>query len=209
MAFAEETPMELQHLDLKLPLEQPAHPPWDALIPVFHRWVREQVAEGLLIDVADYRHLAAGPGLLVIGHEANFGLDLAGGRPGLRYTRKVALPGGPAAQLAAGLRALRLARERLEQEPTLPEPFRFNRGELELRINDRLLAPNTAETFRELELELRGFYREALGIDGLDLEHHADPRELFRVTVRAPVPLDAVLGIPQGWARSPSAQVAS
>ncbi|MBI4081587.1 MAG: hypothetical protein HY423_03145 [Candidatus Lambdaproteobacteria bacterium] len=201
--------MEMQHLDLKLPLAQPADLPLEALIPVFHRWVREQVAEELLIDVADYRHLAGGPGLLVIGHEANYGLDLTGGRPGLRYTRKVALPGGLAAQLATGLRALGQARERLEQEPTLPEPLRFNRGELELRINDRLLAPNTPETFRALEPELRGFFRENLGVAGLELEHHADPRELFHVTLRAQVPLDAVLTIPQGWAPSPSAQAAT
>ena len=29
----------------------------------------------MLIDVADYRHVPAGPGVLLIGHEANYSLD--------------------------------------------------------------------------------------------------------------------------------------
>ena len=56
--------MELQHVNVKLFLEKPKNVDLDALIPVFHAWVQDQVCEELLIDVADYRHLNGGPGVI-------------------------------------------------------------------------------------------------------------------------------------------------
>jgi len=34
-------------------------------IPVFHRWIQEAVLNELVIDVADYRHVPAGPGVML------------------------------------------------------------------------------------------------------------------------------------------------
>ena len=65
-----------------------------AFIPVFHRWIQERRVEGLAIDVADYRHVPEGPGVLLVGHEADYVLDLAEGPPGLLYSRKRGT-GGP------------------------------------------------------------------------------------------------------------------
>ena len=42
---------------------------------VFHQWIRDSVCPEMLIDVADYRHVPAGPGVMLIGHEANYSLD--------------------------------------------------------------------------------------------------------------------------------------
>ena len=41
----------------------------------------------LLLDVADYKHVQEGPGIVLIGHEADYSLDLGGGRAGLVYDR--------------------------------------------------------------------------------------------------------------------------
>ena len=59
------------------------------LIPVFHRWVRDKQVEGLLIDVADYAHVPDGPGVMLIGHDVDYGLDASvGGNLGLLVVRK-------------------------------------------------------------------------------------------------------------------------
>ena len=44
-----------------------------ALVPVFHDWIRERVVpDELLIDVADYSHVPDGPGVMIIGHHADY-----------------------------------------------------------------------------------------------------------------------------------------
>ena len=54
------------------------------LVPVFHRWIQTGAVPGhLLIDVADYDHVPEGPGILLVAHEGNLGMDLIGGTLGL------------------------------------------------------------------------------------------------------------------------------
>lgn len=61
----------------------------EAFIPVFHRWIRENVIPNeLLLDVADYKHIADGPSIFLIGHEADYVVDLTDAKPGLMYVRK-------------------------------------------------------------------------------------------------------------------------
>ena len=57
--------MELQHLNVKLLVKEPEEAALEPLIPVFHSWIEEQVFEELLLDVADYRHVHAGPGVVL------------------------------------------------------------------------------------------------------------------------------------------------
>ena len=58
-------------------------------IPVFHRWIRENVVPNeLLLDVADYKHIVDGPAILLVGHEADYVVDLTDAKPGLMYVRK-------------------------------------------------------------------------------------------------------------------------
>ncbi len=57
-------------------------------IPIFHRWIQSGRMDGLLIDVADYRHVPDGPGVVLIGHEADYFLDEMEGPLGLLYNRK-------------------------------------------------------------------------------------------------------------------------
>ncbi len=41
---------------------------------VFHRFIQRGKVEGLLIDVADYRHVPDGPGMVLIGHDIDHAL---------------------------------------------------------------------------------------------------------------------------------------
>ena len=182
--------MELQHLDVKLPLETGAAVDLEKLIPIFHDWIREGVEGALLIDVGDYRHVPGGPGVMLIGHDGNFSLDRTDNRPGLRYSRKTTLAGTNGQRLAQALGALAWARRRLEADPALQGRLRFNRKEVEIRVNDRHLAPNVPETFAALEPELVAFFHERTGNGGVRLSHEGDPRGVFRVVARAEVPLD-------------------
>ena len=61
----------------------------DAAISVFHRWIREGCAlEGLLIDVADYRHVPDGPGVLLIGLDRDRSIEFSTGEVAIRSMSK-------------------------------------------------------------------------------------------------------------------------
>jgi rhodanese-related sulfurtransferase len=53
-------------------------------IDVFHRFIQQGLVEGLILDVADYRHVQHGPGVLLVGHDIDYGINHAG----LTVTRK-------------------------------------------------------------------------------------------------------------------------
>jgi len=117
-----------------------------ALIPVFHRWIREDRITGkLLIDVADYRQVQDGPGVMLIAHEAHYGLDEGGGRPGLRMAVRRDEPRAVAERLTQALRDVLFACAELEKEESLDVSFAG--GEVQIQVLSRLHAPNTAATF--------------------------------------------------------------
>ena len=184
--------MELQHLDVKLPLDPPSPAELEALIPIFHQWIRDGDGDELLIDVADFRHVNGGPEVILIGHEGNYALDNTDGRPGLRYTRKTALPGTNAERLGQAIGALAKARRRLEAEPALAGKLRLDRHAMASRITVRHLAPNRQETLGGLAPEIAAFF-ESRGIEnGVRISREGDEREVFRVKVLADAPLDEV-----------------
>jgi hypothetical protein len=131
----------------------------------------------MLIDVADYGHVAGGPGVLLIALEANYSLDDREGRLGLLYNRKAVLDGTFASRLAQAHHAALAACDRLEKEPEFAGKLKFNRNEIEVSVNDRLLAPNTDETWQALEPELTKFF------PGCKIARHGEARDLFRVSV--------------------------
>src|SRR5580658_6815669 len=118
--------MNLQHVNVKLLLQNAKEAKLEPLIPVFHSWIENQNGGELLIDVADYTHVPAGPGVVLIGHEGNYSVDNAGNRLGVRYNRKAAVDGNNQESLAQAARAALLACLRLETEPRLDGKFRFD-----------------------------------------------------------------------------------
>jgi hypothetical protein len=131
-----------QRFTVKLFVAEPARLDRGTLIPVFHRWIEEQRLGRQLIDVTDYTHVPLGPGVMLVAHEAHYRLDDQDGRLGLLYARKRSLEGDLPARLQRVLGAALEAAVLLEEDAGL----RFCTDELEIGIEDRLLAPNDDAT---------------------------------------------------------------
>jgi hypothetical protein len=181
--------MELQHVNVKLHIPaNGAEPDLTPLIPVFHGWIQGQVFGDLLLDVADYRHVPAGPGILVIGLDGDYSVDHADNRLGVRYNRKMPLAGSNQDRLRQAARAALAAAQRLESDPTVGGKFSFGGREVELSINDRLLAPNSEATREAAKPELDAFFRKLFKGSEFSLSFGSDPRRLFTVSAVAAKP---------------------
>lgn len=179
--------MELQHLIAKLFVEGELKLAPERCVDVFHRWVADQSAPEMLIDVAELLHVPDGPGVIAVGHEGDYALDHSEGRWGILYRRKVELEGSNADRVAQAIQAASAAATRLEAE--FGDELKFNRREIELIINDRALAPNTPETYAQLQDDLKAGIAAFLGNSDFEIEPQVgDPRRRFAVTVRTAQP---------------------
>ena len=183
--------MELQHVNFKLMLAHPAEIDLEPLIPIFHSWIQEQTPGELLLDIADYRHVHAGPGVILIGHEGNYSVDNSENRLGVRYNRKAELDGDNQSRLAQAAVAALTACRRLEDDPRLDGRFRFNGKALEVFVNDRLLAPNLESTREAVDPELRRFLDKLFRGQEYFLSFDKDPRKLLAVYVETAQPFAA------------------
>ena len=178
--------MNLQHINLKLYIDNPESLDLAAFSGIFNSWIQRRLTDDLLVDVADYLHVHNGPGMLLVGHEANYSLDNTGGRLGLLYNRKAQLEGSNEDKLVHAARALLSAAQLLEKE----NGVKFNGQELQVIVNDRLIAPNTLETFAALEADLRGLLDRLYKGFSYDLNQRPDARERFIVNVKANAKFD-------------------
>ena len=182
--------MEIQQVRVKVMARSP-DVTLDAVIPVFHDWIRQgRLGNQLLIDVADYRHVPNGPGVMLIGHEAHYSLDRIGGRFGLSYARKRDAIGPARPRLREALQAALDACAALEAETALDGELRFEPGKLHIHIMSRLIAPNHPETLQAIKPILADLL--ATVYDGADiaLRHLDDPRQPFGVAVEAAGTID-------------------
>jgi hypothetical protein len=177
--------MTLEHLNVKLLVENPAEVDLEVLIPIFHEWIQGQIFEELVLDVADYRHVPGGPGVILIGHQADYSVDNTDDRLGVRYNRKAAFDGSNQDRLQQAARAVLTACQKLEQEPRLAGKLRFNGQEIEIFINDRILAPNNEATRLAVDAEFQVFARRLFQGGEYRLSYNQDSRRLFGASVRA------------------------
>ncbi|HEX4074479.1 MAG TPA: hypothetical protein VHX49_03670 [Candidatus Acidoferrales bacterium] len=180
----------LQHINVKLFLEDPASVDLDPLIPIFHSWITGRAFEEMLLDIADYRHVPSGPGVVLIGFQADYAVDNAGNRLGVRYNRKTAVDGDNRDALQQAARAALTVCQRLEEEPRMGGKLRFDGQEIEIFVNDRLLAPNRAETFEAARPDLDAFARKLFAGEKYSLSYDSGraPRSLFSVTLKSQRP---------------------
>ena len=155
--------------------------PLEAFIPVFHTWIKDHVLPELVIDVANYEHVPQGPGVVLIGHGSDYFMDEGEGRLGLLHNRKRA-GFAPDQRLEDLARRTFHAAALLEQAAPLAGKVRFATGELLFRINDRLAAPSTPETFAALRPELEALATRLYG-GPCQLTAVGGPRELFTVRI--------------------------
>jgi hypothetical protein len=182
--------MSIDHVNVKVFAQEPVTIDLGEAIPIFHRWIQEAALDELLIDVADYRHVPAGPGVMLIGHEANYSLDCTFDKLGLLYNRKSAFEGSLQDKLLKSFGSALSAASRLEKEAAFKGKLQFNAGQVEVIVNDRLLAPNTDETWALLKPDFEKFFGGLFGSERYTLQHVGEARERFRVQVQTATPIE-------------------
>jgi hypothetical protein len=185
--------MELQKINVKFFLAEPDAIPLATFIDVFHGWI--QGSDGVYHDVADYSHMHGGPGIVLIANNANVSIDETGNRRGLLYSCKSYLYGSNVERLKQAFRAALENCRRLEQEPALRGKLKFRGNEALIAINDRLLAPNTEESFETIKPEIESLASTLYDNEETTLERDKDPdkRLTVRIKTARPASVDKVL----------------
>ena len=194
--------MKARRLAVEIPA-RPAAPAPDLApaIGLFHRFIQAGALPGLALDVADYRHVPGGPGVLLIAHEADYGIS---GR-GLRVLRKA---GGEGLALGETLgEALCMARAALRAiEKDGGFAMQFATADFSLELLDRLAFPNTAEGAAAAEAAALPALRGLFGAACEMARDENDPRAPLRFRVQG-APLEAA-ALPDAPALSTAAQAA-
>lgn len=178
--------MELQKINVKVFTAEPNKVPLTDFIDIFHGWI--QATDGVYHDVADYSHMQAGPGIVLVADDANVSIDETDNRRGLLYSQKSKLSGSNLEKLSAVLRSALENCYRLEEEPALRGKLRFSGNQVEILVNDRLLAPNTGEVFEELRPEIDFLARRLYASTNFTLlRNQEDPRHRLNVTLSTPL----------------------
>jgi hypothetical protein len=154
-------------------------------VPIFQRWIQNQSVQGhRLIDVADYGHVAAGPGTVLVSSEANFHMDRGQDRLGLMYSRKLPLEGTFTDRLLAAISQALQAAARLEREPEVAGKLKFKTDEILLRLNDRLRAPPNDQTVAEARGDVQAVAKRLYG-DTAVVESHFTPQTVVEFRIRS------------------------
>lgn len=178
------TATDIVRIGAKLYAENPEAIDLEGLIPLFHGWIQRGTLDGVPIDVADYAHVPDGPGVMLIGHEADRSLDLGEGRPGALYQRKREGEGALEDRFAAAIAAADRLADDLEAEPG-SDGLRFGRGEILVVVADRLRASNDESTFERLRPAIAAGVAAARPGRAASIERVSDdPRGPLRARVR-------------------------
>mgnify|MGYP003450143596 CR=1 FL=1 len=164
-------------MDIDIDMEQ--------YVAVFHDWIRQSAIGGLLIDVASYTHVPNGPGVLLIGHEFDYGVRIALGRVELTCRHKRD-PGGEGNALKRCLRQLLQAAQLLQSASQLSEPPSFRASGFVFRSNDRLVCPNNPELGSHVTQTVGRLFCKVLGLQNLDVASVGSEREALTLIIQRP-----------------------
>lgn len=166
-------------------------------IEMFHRFIQRGLVEGLILDVADYRHVPDGPGVLLVGHDVDYGVT----ESAFTTVRKRHAHDDAATQLRDVLRLGLGTLDAIADDGQVGASF--DRSRLTVTAFDRRLgAP--AEAAEALHAELAPVIAELYGAEAtVDTVVADDPRQAPRLEVSAdPTAAASVLG-QLGGARPP------
>ncbi len=177
--------LDLQKICVKVLTDAPPAPNLDPFIAIFGRWRTETDHPAQWLDLADYAHMPRGPGIMLVGRNANLSFDLGSAAPGIIYTCKRGLEGAPEARLRAVLRACFEMADRLVAEPEFPHEVQLLTGSLELSFNDRLETPNTPATDRLLRPVIECVLNSLFPSARCQILRHTDPAKLYGFSIQA------------------------
>ncbi|MDH3519533.1 MAG: hypothetical protein OEM49_03675 [Myxococcales bacterium] len=159
-------------------------------VGLFHRFIQAGSLAGLLLDVADYAHVPDGPGVILIGHDVDYSIDLTGGRAGLLTTRKRCGDRALSEVFRDTARRALLAIREVEADAC--HPLRFDPCALELRLLDRLAAPNTDAAYQAARREIEPVAAQIFGDGAVQLTRvdADDPRKTLGIGIASSAPRD-------------------
>ncbi len=166
-------------------------------IDVFHRFIQRGKVEGLVLDVADYRHVPDGPGVVLIGHDVDYSLTDAA----LTTTRKHCRQDDIATQLRDALRMALGAAAAIEADQDLD--VSFDRNQFSVQVADRAQGSRD-EVATALLAEISDVVSELYGPGAAATIVAADdPRRLPEVSVEVPAEAAATVMEKLGGSRAP------
>jgi hypothetical protein len=183
-----------QRVAAKFLLTDPTAPvQLEPFIGIFHRFIQQGVLDGLLVDVADYSHVPSGPGVVLIGHDVDYGLDLVGGQAGLLILRKRYTGLSTAEVVTDTLKKGLAAMAALEAEADAK--VTFDTSAVTIELFDRLTAPNSDEAFesRRKEIEPVADALYGAGSNQIARVHGEDARKALSLHVTGAVSDTATL----------------
>jgi len=148
-------------------------------IEVLHRFIQRGSVEGLVLDVADYRHVPRGPGVVLVGHDVDYGFS----HDALTVLRKRHADDDAATQFRDALRMGLGALDALGYDGAFEATY--DPTTLQVTAIDRRLGA-TSDVAAALQAELGPVVAELHGGDATVIAVvPADPREAPTVTVNA------------------------
>jgi hypothetical protein len=175
---------DLQHIHLKLLAKAPPNFSADPFLSIFARQRDEQESFENWVDLADYAHMPRGVGMVLVGHRANFSIDLGDPGPGFLYAGKLGLTGSVEERVLKTFGRCLALMEVLLEQPEYPHSLEPSWGAWELVINDRLAAPNTAQTDTTLRTGIEAALDFLFGANDYKIELQSDPRKRYGVSIR-------------------------
>lgn len=170
---------DLHKLGIKFFNKSGADMPLTDFIPVFHDWIQNNRLDDLLIDVADYSHVPAGPGTMLIAHEGNYAIDETGNQRGFLYYSKHEVPGDTVAERLASVCYRNLsACKLLEEEERTRDRMSLDYGRMEIFSNDRLHGPRTDAALAAFKPQVEEFLNRLYPHSDYEIDYNdSDPRE--------------------------------
>jgi len=144
----------------------------------------------LLLDVADYKQIVDGPAILLVGHEADYVVDLTDAKPGLMYVRKrdagSDLSEALGTTLSQALNGVKLT----ESDVELKGKLKLRTDAATIVLLDRLNYPNTANgdgtTATAAQTQLSDDLAPLFGDDATVTRVDNDAREPLSFKLHAP-----------------------
>lgn len=183
--------MELERFCLKFFARPDTNVDDEIFITIFHDWIRYQKLSGVLLDVADYRHVPDGPGVMLITHHINFAMDRLDGRFGLFAQQKLNQADNRRDQILALVRATIAFGALLESDWRVKKNLSLEGGQFHLMSNDRLRLPNTDSAYHNILSDLE--VAATIVYPGRDVSIarvENDPRERLTAVVDADVSIN-------------------
>jgi len=183
--IAKDKKMDLQQINIKVFTTEDSRINYTNFIKVFNRWMDEGEQDDYL-NYADYSHVDAGPGVLLISKRANYSIDNAWHQPGFLYNRKHAVEGDNAEKIRQALATALSKCEQLEASAELENAVHFNGADILFMVNNRNIAPNTDATAEAVQAALTPVLQQMYGGDAFTVERTSeDARERFALRISA------------------------